>query len=474
LHFSIIDQDKKYSLANNKALLLLTMAISIAYVVIFREFGLDKKSLGLVVGLPLVLATLLNTNLVVIISIIVLCINVNALYYAAVVLFSFPVAVSYFITRKSDCSPRVANPLFLPIAIYLVAIIPSFVNVKSLGGSLVFMVNLISMIIMGSILGLYVKNYRQIKSFMIAFFVMTILNGASVVALGVLTKERAVGFTGIVFVDFVCLAILLCIVFALYNRNWKSVLYVFVSLFLFVSLIFTQTRNTIISLLLSFGFLIAYLFRNNRVFSVDRRKLVVQSICIVVFGVVVLAILSVAVPEVLGRLHEFVSSKKAIRSSDAPVVSNSVISRFLIWYTALTAFMQHPIVGIGAYSFYLDSQYYRTIPTVLYKAWVKGLSPHVAYLAVLTETGIVGMVGFLVFLVASLKMAFISVKFSVQTVQRYYSLGILICQVFICISMSMTDAYLWGQCGMLWSMLLGISVANYKMVMKAHNVAGQK
>lgn len=447
------------------------MAISIAYVVIFREFGIDKKSLGLVVCLPVVLATLLNTNLVIIISIIVLCINVNALYYAAVVLFSFPVAVSYFITRKSDCSPRIANPLLFPIAIYLIAIIPSFVNVKSLGGSLVFMVNLVSMIIMGSILGLYIKNYRQIKSFMIAFFVMTLLNGVSVVVLGVLTKERAVGFTGIVFVDYVCMAILLCIVFAIYNRNWKSALSVALSLFLFVALIFTQTRNTIISLLLSVGFLIVYLFRNNAAFSVNRRKLVLQSISILVLGAVVLAILSVTVPEVMGRLHEFVSSKKAVRSSDAPLVTNSMISRFLIWYTALTAFMQHPIVGIGAYSFYLDSQYYRTIPTVLYKAWVKGLSPHIAYLAVLTETGIVGMVGFLVFLVSCLRMAFRSVKFSVQAEQRYYSLGILIFQVFICISMGMTDAYLWGQCGMLWSMLLGISIANYKMVMKARDAA---
>ncbi len=474
LHFLIFDQDKKYSPANNKALLLWMMAVSIAYVAVFRQYGLGKKTLGLALGLPLLVSALLNTNVVIIISIIVLCINIDALYYKAIVLFSIPVAVSYLLTRKPDFSPKIANPLLVPIGIYLIGIIPSFMNVKSLGGCLLALVNLVSMIVMCGILGICVKNHKQIKSFMIAFLVMTILNGSVVIAQGFLTKERVVGFTGTVFVDYVCIAILMFIIIALHTRTWRSVVYVIISLFLFASLIFTQTRNSILSLLLSFAFLIAYLFRRHTAFSVDRKKLVVQSISILVLGAVALTILSVAVPEAFSRLHELISSKYTGRSSEVPLVSNSMISRFLIWYTALTAFMQHPIVGIGAYSFYLDSQYYRTIPRELYKAWVQGLSPHVAYFAVLTETGIVGMIGFLVFLVASLRMALRSVTFSVRADQRYFSLGILVLQVFICISMCMTDAYLWGQCGMLWSMLLGISVANYKMVMKAHNVVGQK
>jgi O-antigen ligase len=165
----------------------------------------------------------------------------------------------------------------------------------------------------------------------------------------------------------------------------------------------------------------------------------------------------------LSRIKDLIASKPHA-SPDEPLVSNSIVSRFLIWHTALNAFFRHPIIGIGAYSFRFDSQFYRTIPLVLYKIWVKDMSPHVTYLAVLTETGIVGFVGFAIFLVSTLRMGFKAVIHSKTDIQRYFSLGIFIVQVYVSFSMAVTDAWLWGQCGMLWSFVLGISVANYKMV----------
>ena len=155
-------------------------------------------------------------------------------------------------------------------------------------------------------------------------------------------------------------------------------------------------------------------------------------------------------------------------------MSNSIVSRFLIWHTALKAFFKHPIVGIGAYSFCFDSQFYRTIPLVLYKIWVKGMSPHITYLAVLTETGIVGFIGFAIFLVSTLRMGLKSVTHSITNGQKYFSLGIFIIQIYVFFSMAVTDAWLWGQCGMLWSMILGISLANYNIIMRSNTLFGKE
>jgi O-antigen ligase len=175
-------------------------------------------------------------------------------------------------------------------------------------------------------------------------------------------------------------------------------------------------------------------------------------------------LLSIFIPEIFSRILEVFSSKHKALGSDS-IVSNSLISRLLIWHTALNAFFHHPIVGIGAYSFCFDSQHYRTIPLFLYKDFVKDLSPHITYLAVLTETGIVGVIGFLFFLLSTLKMGYTSIKRSKTVTDKYFSFGIFIVQIYIAFTMSISDAWLWGQCGMLWSIVLGISVANYKIIL---------
>ena len=50
--------------------------------------------------------------------------------------------------------------------------------------------------------------------------------------------------------------------------------------------------------------------------------------------------------------------------------------------------------------------------------------------------------------------------------ERILSVVILFLQIYIFFSMFMTDAWLWGQCGMLWGFILGLSVANYNILSK--------
>jgi hypothetical protein len=96
----------------------------------------------------------------------------------------------------------------------------------------------------------------------------------------------------------------------------------------------------------------------------------------------------------------------------------------------------------------------------------------VAYLAVLTETGILGFAGFTIFLISTLRMGHRSLRVSHSRLEKFFSLGILSLQVYVCFSMAVTDAWLWGQCGMLWSIILGISIANYKIIMRSQSPRG--
>ena len=140
------------------------------------------------------------------------------------------------------------------------------------------------------------------------------------------------------------------------------------------------------------------------------------------------------------------------------------MTRLLIWDTAINAFKHHPIIGIGVYSFPFESAQYYTISKELFKDYVKGLSPHITYLAVLTETGILGFIGFIIFLISSIRLGIKSLNLASTEQQKFYSLLILSLNIYIFYSMFLSDAWLWGQCGMLWGMILGMSIANYKII----------
>jgi O-antigen ligase len=475
LYFFPFHQANYYSLANNKRLVLGTAFASILFAFVLSLTGLEKHALTVLIGLPLYLVFLFNTDIIIIASIILLFLHVNTFGYEIVVLSSVPIAISYFIMFKADNSKKAASPLTVPLLIYLASMLPSFWNIHSLFGSLLRVLNLASMILMFTILGNHIKSHRQIKSFAIAFMVFSLINGFDVIKEGLLTKQRVFGFAGIVYVDYVCIAILIAAVAFFYFRNSKSIFFIAAGLILFAALLFTQTRSTMISLLFASLLLLLFLFIYHTTLSIDRKKLFLQLLLFLIVAIFIFSILSSIVPEIFSRINDVVSNKPSTtKNEDMGLVSNSIISRLLIWYTALNAFFRHPIIGIGAYSFCLDSQFYRTIPMVLYKIWVKDLSPHITYLAALTETGIVGLIGFLIFLLSSLRMGFKSITHSKTYVQKYFSLGIFIVQIYICVSMGASDAWLWGQCGMLWSIVLGISVANYKIIMRSSILLGKE
>jgi O-antigen ligase len=469
LHFLHLPVASFFS--SNGLLVAAAVIVSAIYALVFGSVGLEKHVLSLLIGLPFFLVFVFNSDIISVVCILLLFAKLDVFVYKVVVLSSIPLAFSFVMAYRSGSLQKVKVPIYGPLLIYLVCIVPSFWNSHSLYTSTLNLLNFASMILMFTVLGNHVTKYKQVTWLSVAFVAASLLNGSNVIVDGLLTRQRVFGFAGVVYVDFVCIAIIVTTIAAFYQTNARRVWLVLISIFLFASLLFTQTRNVFIPLTSSLVFLLSYLFFDNAAFSINRRKMLLSLFTLSTGIVVAIIVLSLIVPGIFERFADFFSKKQHI-STDDPLVSNTLISRLLIWHTAFKAFLQHPFVGIGAYSFCFDSQYYRTIPIFLYKNWVQGLSPHVAYLAVLTETGILGFAGFTIFLISTLRMGHRSLRVSHSRLEKFFSLGILSLQVYVCFSMAVTDAWLWGQCGMLWSIILGISIANYKIIMRSQSPRG--
>ena len=140
------------------------------------------------------------------------------------------------------------------------------------------------------------------------------------------------------------------------------------------------------------------------------------------------------------------------------VGENSFVSRLMIWHTAISAYAEHPYIGIGAYSFRHSSQLYYKIPKEFYKEFVKKKTPHVTYLQVLTETGIIGFIGFMIFIYAVIRYSLKTLKVGTSLQATQVKLMIIWSLVYIIFSMMMTESWLYGQYIIWLGILLGMLV----------------
>jgi O-antigen ligase len=157
-------------------------------------------------------------------------------------------------------------------------------------------------------------------------------------------------------------------------------------------------------------------------------------------------------------------NKNTVSLTDDPesVGLNSFVSRAMIWHTAIYAFLEHPIIGIGPYAFKHTSQLYYIIPKGFYELYVEGRTPHITYLQVLTETGIIGFLAFLFFIITVIKLIVQSLKLLVERDDFIISLMIIWSLVYIIFSMMMTESWLYGPYIVWFGVLLGFLINNKK------------
>ncbi|HMK38817.1 MAG TPA: hypothetical protein VK569_05715, partial [Bacteroidota bacterium] len=79
------------------------------------------------------------------------------------------------------------------------------------------------------------------------------------------------------------------------------------------------------------------------------------------------------------------------------------------------------------------------------------------------ETGIIGAIGYLLFLVAGIRSAFAAIRASRDDRERRYAVVGMTAFMYIVVSMTFTDAWLWGQGIVLLGLSLGGLLALRKM-----------
>jgi O-antigen ligase len=149
--------------------------------------------------------------------------------------------------------------------------------------------------------------------------------------------------------------------------------------------------------------------------------------------------------------------------------TNSMISRLMIWDTALHAYHSSPIVGIGMYSFPYSSRRYSALPDFLYDDYVYSVTPHLGYLTVLTETGIIGMIGFLYLLIGILRISYKAHMAAVSDEQKYVVFTVSMILIYIMISLGVSDAWFSDSGIMIWGVFLGLLGALIKNILTVNH-----
>ena len=441
---------------------------ALALVAVFAEFSLTKVVVVLMLGIPIVALLSVSFELTVMTFIALLFSLQDAGVVKIVVPFAAAVGFSFVLTHRNVQLRDFSSPVTGPMALYLFSMLPSLLNTPDLGRTLPYLQNSIALAVIVLILGASIRRQKECKNYLGAFYVLAMINAFIVIMTGLSTGRRAYGIPGIVYVDFVVIIILFALNYGLFHRGGRRMWALVAVVIAVVALLLTQTRNTLLSSALCLAVYAVYLVRNNHLLNVSRRRLALGGVVLTVMLLAAVGFALVYLPQSFERIEQLGQSSAYELKTEEDFAVNSFVTRLLIWITAWNGFMEHPIFGVGAFSFPFASVLYFDFPPYLYRRWVEGLGPHVAYLAVLVETGIVGFVGFLVFLGSSLRMAFRSVSMSVTRDERFVSTTILLAQLYVVASMFLTDAWLWGQCGMLWALILGVSVANHRILARTN------
>ena len=431
---------------------------------LLSTFQFDSKAILVVIGIPVITILFFSYNTYKYFLILSLFTNYFFFGLYISVYISLGLLLAFLISHRNFNTEILQTPLTVPIVIYYFTVIPSLFNSSNLFLSTYLMFNLHAFVILVLVIGYTTMNYKKINSLIITFVTLVAVDSVVIIFLAISEGGRLFGFSGVVFVDYAAMSVVPLLLYVVFSKKYYSKFYIVVILLVMSGLIFSQTRNTFISLVLTALTIIIFLFFKSDKFNISRRKLVGTFLTAIIFTFTLIIIMTNTNPEVFERFEELGKSSTLNVKTEADFSRNSLLSRILIWDTAWNAFKEHPIIGIGAFSFPFESIKYYTISKELFDEFVKGLSPHVTFFANLTETGILGFIGFLILLTSSLGMALKSIKLANSEDQKFYSLIIFSLQIYIFFSMFLSDAWLWGQCGMLWGIVLGISISNYKII----------
>jgi hypothetical protein len=441
---------------------ILTVILTCLFVSIVFLFGGKAIAVALFPLVVVFMFLTLNYDLSLWMIVIILFIDVHISFYSSAVWSSIPLGIAFLLKYKDVQWREFANPLTIPIVVYGICILPSFLNALEPFTSLLKLFNVAAFLIVMYSIVAGIHSYDTMCKLVIIYLCFVLLNSLDVFRLTWLGEKRPFGFAGVMFVDYSALGLCVSATLAIISQGIKRVLFLSSSFLMLSALLLTQTRNTWLSAIITLCLLIGYLFFHPELFGFSHKRVVtISSIGMLMMAGVVILTLSYN-PLIEQRAIDLTNKTKS-GIDEWGNTGSSMVTRLFIWDTALNAFLAHPLAGIGVYAFPYSSQYYYRFSRPLYEKYVKGLSPHQTHFAVLAETGIIGFCGFLIFVVAALKYAIRSIQQTKGERGKRYALVGAVATVYCMISMVFTDAWLWGQGIVLLGLVLGLMLVNRKI-----------
>ncbi|MCU7491555.1 MAG: O-antigen ligase family protein [Ignavibacteria bacterium] len=455
------------SLKNNKLLFSLALVLVLPTIGIFSLFGTNYLNIILVCASPIVVILAFNLSLAYSFFIISLFTFIYISYASLGEVFSVFVIIAFLISYKFEWEV-LKNPLHKAFFVFIALILPSFINSFMLVTPVFVSLRLVLFLFIFTLTPVFITSYKQIEKYLSIFLFFSVLNGLHIIYLAFATGMRVFGFAGLMYVDYVGIALVISLMRLIYGE--KRLLYSFTTLVLLIALIYTQTRNSWISSGLSILLIVIQYVRKGSGLGFKKRNIILAVSFAAIMLVVTFFVANSINSNAFARLSNS-GPKTSEEIADNLQKIGSVASRVFIWKTAWNAFMAHPFVGIGLYSFPIASEKYYTIDPFIYELFVHFRSPHLTLLAVLTESGIIGMIGFFIFMTTIVRYFRSNISKSRTYEEIFYSNTMWWLIVYIIISMLMTDAWLWGQLMMLWSIILGFSLANGRILECNHRLS---
>jgi hypothetical protein len=225
----------------------------------------------------------------------------HAVVYAPILLFA-----SAFISKKNGTAFFKSNPIRKYFLLFLLSILPSFSNSSNPVQSLFYSFNLISVFLLFETLAGIIETRKQIVFMAKAFLFWTVLNSFLIFWLSRVSHDRIFGFTGVVFVDFACVAILILLSRFLFSIRKNPLILLLLMSVILIALFLTQTRNTLVSLSLTLAAVFVYSCLYPETLPFPRMVLIRRFLAIAAVLVAVVGALFIVKPDSFKRHKELV------------------------------------------------------------------------------------------------------------------------------------------------------------------------
>ena len=298
--------------------------------------------------------------------------------------------VSYFFYKLHSADfTLTTNKLQTPILIFISAISFSLIDISFTQTGVINLLKHLEFLVLYFILTDFINNWNliQIKR-SLEYFLYIALTATTIAIIQLIINDetRAFGITGIPLAELTVGALIVSISFFIFSTSkYATLKYAFFSLLLLTGLVLTQTRGAWISFILSFSFMV-WLARKKSISHSKKR----------IYGIVLLVLLSVLIiyfifPNIFSGITHRVEQVKYLNVG-------TIQFRLMLWEAAIQAFLSHPINGIGLGQFAVLSEQFSTFNmSSIFKENVGGLGAHNITLSYLSETGLVGLFGLLLF-----------------------------------------------------------------------------